>query len=306
MANLLVTYLRDRGGKNRITVAASEVLSVWLQNMDTQKISRNLAPSVKNGLFVAFEKENAEKILDLLAKNDKQTLTVLSNITEEIFNLEILQNELKSKIKEAIDAYTGDSMGRSMLVGFLNLDENTVAEKIREEFLNKINEIRSGEGEVYDNAKLKLQNFIESIKNSEGFDVKLNNVKKYAEENLFVEEILNDILKSQITDTNLKEALEKILLNKLDEFEKNMDQQQAFDAWIKNFIKESIDKNHNLIEKLVRERLDEFTEDEFSDFVEEKVNDDLQMIRVNGAIVGGIVGMVLYVIVYLTERAVGL
>lgn len=306
MSELLIVYLRDRGGKNRLTVASSEILSVWLQNIDTEKLSKNLAPSVKEGLFVAFKKENAEKILDLFVKNDKQTLTVLADVAENIFNIESVQKELKSKIKDALEGYVKDSMGRAMLVGFLNLDEDTVFEKIQEAFLNKINEIKTGEGESYEDLKLKLTNYIESLKNSPNFEETTNKIKRFTEEKFFIENAINEILKSQINDKNLKTPIENFLANKIEEFENSPELQSQFDVWIKNFIADSVNKNYSLIEKLVRERLDEFSEDEFSDFVEEKVNDDLQMIRVNGAIVGGVCGMVLYLIIYVAERASGL
>jgi len=41
-------------------------------------------------------------------------------------------------------------------------------------------------------------------------------------------------------------------------------------------------------------------------FVEDKVQDDLQMIRINGSVVGALVGMGLYVLITLTERMWGL
>lgn len=310
MAELSVSYLKDRGGKNRIMAAVSEILTIWLQNIDTAKISKNLTPSVKEGLFVIFEREKAVKILDMFVKNDKETIIVLANILEEIFNLESVQKELKSKIKEALEDYSKDSIGRSMLFGFLNLDEDTVLEKIKEEVSNKINEIKSGEGDNFEAVKLKLKNYIESIKTSENFDKKLFKIKQYAEEKFLtedkIENTLNDILKSQVNDQNLKAPIENFLLAKLNEFETSVELQNKFDMWLKTFISYSINKNHEMIENLVRERLDEFSEDEFSDFVEEKVSDDLQMIRINGAIVGGVVGMVLYVVTYMAERAFGL
>ena len=39
-------------------------------------------------------------------------------------------------------------------------------------------------------------------------------------------------------------------------------------------------------------------------FVEEKVEDDIQMIRINGSVVGSIVGMLLYAIVFIAEGGV--
>lgn len=303
MAKLLVAYLNERGGKERVTAAAGEVLDAWLKAADTKKIAKTLAPTVKKGLFVFFEKENAEKLLDIFAKNELDTLTVLTDIAEDIFKLEETQKMLKSKIKEALTEYSKDSFGRSMMIEMLDLNENTIFSEIEKEFLNKTSEIKSGEGESYENLKSKIPALIEEIKSSDKFHEKINNIKRYVEENLLVEEAVDKILKSQTTDKKIKETIEKFLQNKFDEFAKNKEMQLKFDEWIKKFISERIEQNHNIIANIAKERLDEFTEDEFSDFVEEKVNDDLQMIRVNGAIVGGAAGMFLYAIIYVAERA---
>jgi len=47
-------------------------------------------------------------------------------------------------------------------------------------------------------------------------------------------------------------------------------------------------------------------DDALTDFVEGKVADDLQMIRINGSVVGAFVGMGLYLIVWGLERMWGL
>lgn len=63
---------------------------------------------------------------------------------------------------------------------------------------------------------------------------------------------------------------------------------------IKRFMNAWIVQNHFRIEEIVKERLTLFSDRELAAFVEEKVKDDLQMIRINGSLVGAIAGMLLY------------
>ena len=303
MAKLLVAYLNERGGRDRVTVAVIEVLDAWLKATDTKKIAKKLAPTVKEGLFVFFEKENAEKLLDIFAKNELSALTLLTDIAEGIFKLEETQKMLKSNIKEALTEYSKDSFGRSMMIEMLDLNEDTIFSEIETAFLNKTSEIKSGEGDTYENLKLKIPALVSEIKSSEMFSEKIINIREYIEDNLFVEDVIDKILKSQTADKKIKGTVEKFLHNKFDEFVRNEEMQLKFDEWIKKFISERIVQNHDILASIAKERLDEFTEEEFAGFVEEKVNDDLQMIRVNGAIVGGAVGMFLYAIIYMAERA---
>ena len=67
-----------------------------------------------------------------------------------------------------------------------------------------------------------------------------------------------------------------------------------------------VDKHHGLIADFVRDYLNQKTDDELIAFVEGKVQTDLQMIRVNGAIVGAFVGMALFLFVTFAERMWGL
>ena len=60
-------------------------------------------------------------------------------------------------------------------------------------------------------------------------------------------------------------------------------------------IEAMVNEYHGEIPALIREKLDRFSDDELNEFVETRVEDDLQMIRINGSVCGGIVGMILYV-----------
>ncbi len=56
---------------------------------------------------------------------------------------------------------------------------------------------------------------------------------------------------------------------------------------------------------MIRERLDKLNDEELTRFVEEKVSDDLQMIRINGSVCGAAVGMLLYVVAHIIEKVIG-
>jgi uncharacterized membrane-anchored protein YjiN (DUF445 family) len=56
---------------------------------------------------------------------------------------------------------------------------------------------------------------------------------------------------------------------------------------------------------LIQDRLNELSDVALVELVETKIADDLQMIRINGSLVGAVVGMVLYTVVFLAERMWG-
>jgi uncharacterized membrane-anchored protein YjiN (DUF445 family) len=66
-----------------------------------------------------------------------------------------------------------------------------------------------------------------------------------------------------------------------------------FDAWIQDKVIEFIDKNHYKIGMMVKENLDKLDDQTLTLTIEDRVGRDLQWIRVNGALCGFIIGVIL-------------
>ena len=75
-----------------------------------------------------------------------------------------------------------------------------------------------------------------------------------------------------------------------------MSQQQKADDLIKKALLTMIDRYHHQVGALVRENLNAYTNDNLVQLIESKVGDDLQMIRINGSVVGGLVGVMLHLL----------
>lgn len=63
-----------------------------------------------------------------------------------------------------------------------------------------------------------------------------------------------------------------------------------------------IEQEHWLIGSMVRNVLQSFSDEELNQFVEEKAGDDLQWIRINGSLVGAVVGMLLFAFIRLVYQ----
>jgi len=63
-------------------------------------------------------------------------------------------------------------------------------------------------------------------------------------------------------------------------------------------ILELIEVKHNKIGAIVRERLEQFSTAELVDFIESRVGNELDIIRINGSVVGGLAGMLIYLAGY--------
>lgn len=101
------------------------------------------------------------------------------------------------------------------------------------------------------------------------------------------------------------DALDRFVDRKIGEFEQSAPWQRRFDKLVKDFLEDELRKHHDAIPGLIHERLDEMSDDDLVTFAEAKVQDDLQMIRINGAVIGSLVGMGLYILVEFAERMWG-
>lgn len=76
-------------------------------------------------------------------------------------------------------------------------------------------------------------------------------------------------------------------------FKNDDEMQQWLEVRIKQAMLQLIDGEHYLIGKVIGEVLGKFTDEDLNTFIEEKAGDDLQWIRINGCIVGAMVGMII-------------
>jgi len=71
-----------------------------------------------------------------------------------------------------------------------------------------------------------------------------------------------------------------------------------FEARVKYAVYRLIKKEHPLIGRVVKSVLSRFSDADLSRFVEDKAGDDLQWIRINGSIIGGLVGLMMFLFLH--------
>jgi uncharacterized membrane-anchored protein YjiN (DUF445 family) len=71
------------------------------------------------------------------------------------------------------------------------------------------------------------------------------------------------------------------------------DRRATFDRWVRATADELLRRHHHQIGLTVRENLEALDTGMLVSMIEARVGNDLQFIRLNGAVVGGLVGLVL-------------
>ena len=94
-------------------------------------------------------------------------------------------------------------------------------------------------------------------------------------------------------DGDLSRLLARLLENLTDELRREPSTQQSLDGWVRDRVLELATRNHHVIGEMVSSALVKLSDEDLVAQIEDKVGADLQYIRLNGAVVGGLVGMLL-------------
>ena len=102
----------------------------------------------------------------------------------------------------------------------------------------------------------------------------------------------------QLTDPDsvLSNSIEKLVTDFSNQLKNNDPSRSSFDSWIRKTLIDIVDENHHKIVELVRYNLVKLDDDQFVKQVKDNTWEDLQYIRLNGAVVGFFVGCIIAVL----------
>ncbi len=342
-ANLLIAYFERNDGREKIKSLINETLIEIATTADTKSIAKSLTPIIKSEAQNIDANQIIDVVVKIVTKEEhsRQILTNIFEALHNIFKSEPIQESMKNKIENLRKEYESDSPGRALVLNALNLTDEKILTIISENVDKKITgTIKTLIGTEIDpntittaaNLTMYFKNFLQGVTSDENTQKFFSDMKTVLANNFdfadYVKNWLDIYLKSKeylenqkkikdIEDTAThiikvekvrpiwQNAIENVVDSKIDEFIKSPVLQDKFDRFVKNLLEKIINNYHHAIPGMIRERLDKLTDDELTKFVEEKVSDDLQMIRINGSICGGFVGIVLYLISYGIKFATG-
>jgi uncharacterized membrane-anchored protein YjiN (DUF445 family) len=220
---------------------------------------------------------------------------------------QLLLNAVKAKAEE----YKKEGFLKKTFLGIAEkmgaLDELSIANKIIESINDFIDEAKNNPNHnirrQFDRSILEFAHNL--IIGDEKTHNTINDLKQKLIENTDAKEIIQGVLirfKSTVkdelksNDTSFMILLTKYLNNYLDELQEDKSAQQKIDVWMKETILQLVSKYHYEIGNMVRQSLSKLDDTELVAQIEEQVGNDLQYIRLNGAVVGSIVGVILAVV----------
>lgn len=217
-----------------------------------------------------------------------QVLTVICRAINEYVEQPEVKVALMNMMEAALTRYGENNPTRKMVVKFLPAP-SVLAHGLQEKVKTALQD-----GTVERWFKDSLLRFVLELKTKSSLQESLNR---------FFLNILNKSLENSAVKKKMPSMIEHFmgdLWNNWDEYleilERNLSLRLKVDERVKLILEKQIGFHHNAIGRLVHEGLDPLTDDKLVELIEDKAGNDLQMIRINGSVVGGLAGMLIYVL----------
>ena len=229
----------------------------------------------------------------LLSKNDHQK--IITNLSAQVKGYILENQQMISErvgkesfflIPKSIDNKIAEKITKGLSDYFLEVEQNA-NHPLRSEITNKILDFSQ---ELKDEPKWKTE--FESIKSD---FLQSDKIKQYSSD------IWQSLKSSLIKELSEEDSTLKSYVKKnIDEFVANLQNDEQFqnriDGWVRLTAYKYILKNTQNFGELISTTVGNWEGKELSRKLELEVGKDLQFIRINGTLVGGLVGLLIYTI----------
>lgn len=294
ISNFVGEWLGKEKSQEILIRNLSDIVLDILNKLDDTSVSQFISKKVTEMTDdIKLNKVVGNGISYILEKNDHER--IVTNLSKQIKEY-IIENDEMIKDRVQKGSY-------SFIPSFV---DNKIADKIASGLSDFFREIEEDPGhEIRNLITQKIQDFSTDLKEDPKWDDEFKTIKNGLLKNDKLDEYSSDIWVS-IKKTLMKElqdeqsSLKNYLTKNLNEFSENLktdeNLQNKIDHWVRVTAYKYILKNTHQFGNLISSTVGNWQGKELSEKMELEVGKDLQFIRVNGTLVGGLVGLIIYTI----------
>jgi len=298
-AGKLREWLLRRENAEKIATLATRLLAYGLTAFDDERVRRFLHATVTSRLKELDVASAAGQILDVLTENGRHHA-----VLDEVLRLvdeAVARQETREYIAKAVAAESPlvDAVRK---MGW-NLDE-TIALKIVNGVARTIDEVRKDPAHAL---RRRFDEFIAEyvgkLKGDDDTRAKIHAIRDELIRNPALAGYIGGLwqefrlwLTADLADRGSR--VHETIAGMVSALGQKLDADPAIQRWVDEQILKSVpalvDENKAKIGKFIEERINDWHEDKFVTEMEREIGRDLQFIRINGTVVGGLVGLVIY------------
>lgn len=198
---------------------------------------------------------------------------------------------LRRWLENAMTDYVQENPSRKIVQMFLP-DSSELAKKIQIQAVNYLSD-----GQAVMDALAWIDGFVQDSRFDEFIRRVLPMLLKKGEETL-LSQIQAGLNKPESVQ-NIAEFLFKQLEQYREELATDLKKGESLNSKVKYFLSEFVARQHHKMGQFVLEGLEKYSDEMLVELIEGKTGADLQMIRINGSVVGALAGMLFYLLNYL-------
>ncbi|PRT07508.1 DUF445 domain-containing protein [Bacillus wiedmannii] len=289
----------DAVKKGIVTIAEKAIVSI-----DTEKLAVIIEKELKTYLHTINTSNILQVLVDQLVvqEYDEKTLDYILVKVKDWTAQDEARYQLGSLGMKAMENIKVDGFLQFTLKSFMNIvDEDKIGGILQKFIISNINSLQDADNSTRQLILAKIRQEIINVKENEALLQELENWKEkwIANWNATdkIKEMLEQVQQRAITFVKNEEFTDKYVIpflqtqmNKIKEDEQTV---QKIEDWLQKQVVTLVEKNHSKIGKLVQENLDKLDDKTLIEMIENNVGKDLQWIRVNGAVCGFMIGLVL-------------
>lgn len=294
-----------------------KIVSNWLSRPNNQKVLEEEILNLLNKIIRELEDDEVENFLsekgiELLKSIDYPKITssglhYLIDKNEHINLLENLLPQIKEYVYESQDLIKEKISENRPFIAFLA--GKKISRELTEGLISFIEEIELDKNHfVRKKLTQNLDSFADDLLTSPSWQNKFDqlkeeliipeNLEKYSHD---VWQAIKQTLVQNLEDSDslLKNYIHKNVQKLAHNLETDEELNQRINRWIQHFAYRMILKNRTQVEQLISKTVESWEGKELSDKLELEVGKDLQFIRINGTLVGGLVGLIIHTLTVL-------
>ncbi|MED3123064.1 DUF445 domain-containing protein [Bacillus wiedmannii] len=289
----------DAVKKGIVTIAEKAIVTI-----DTEKLAVIIEKELKTYLHTINTSNILQVLVDQLVvqEYDEKTLDYILVKVKDWTAQDEARYQLGSLGMKAMENIKVDGFLQFTLKSFMNIvDEDKIGGILQKFIISNINSLQDADNSTRQLILSKIRQEIINVKENEALLQELENWKEkwIANWNATdkIKEMLEQVQQRAITFVKNEEFTDKYVIpflqtqmNKIKEDEQTV---QKIEDWLQKQVVTLVEKNHSKIGKLVQENLDKLDDKTLIEMIENNVGKDLQWIRVNGAVCGFMIGLVL-------------
>ncbi|ANC18833.1 DUF445 domain-containing protein [Bacillus cereus] len=289
----------DAVKKGIVTIAEKAIVTI-----DTEKLAVIIEKELKTYLHTINTSNILQVLVDQLVvqEYDEKTLDYILVKVKDWTAQDEARYQLGSLGMKAMENIKVDGFLQFTLKSFMNIvDEDKIGGILQKFIISNINSLQEADNSTRQLILAKIRQEIINVKENEALLKELENWKEkwIANWNATdkIKEMLEQVQQRAVAFVNNEEFADKYVIpflqkqmNKIKEDEQTV---QKIEDWLQKQVVSLVEKNHSKIGKLVQENLDKLDDKTLIEMIENNVGKDLQWIRVNGAVCGFMIGLVL-------------